>query len=142
MLQGALGGSAAAINDSGVVVGDAIFAEHAAGYRWQGGQPTELPSRSSAGLVGANPLAINNRGAIVGSGPTLWLGLGDPIDLNTLIADDDPLKPFVHLGTAHLINDRGEIVATGNDSRSPPFSRSHYLLTPLTNQPSPESPDF
>jgi uncharacterized membrane protein len=142
LLRGALGGSAAAINDSGVVVGDAIFAEHAAGYRWQGGQPTELPSRSPAGLVGANPLAINNRGAIVGSGPTLWLGLGDPIDLNTLITDDDPLKPFVHLGTAHLINDRGEIVATGNDSRSPPFSQGHYLLTPLTDQPSPESPDF
>ena len=32
------------------------------------------------------------------------------------------------------------IVALGNDSRNHPFSRSHYLLTPLTNQSVPEAP--
>jgi hypothetical protein len=46
-----------------------------------------------------------------------------------LVANDDPLKAFVHLSLARLINDRGQIVADGVDSRNG-ASSSQYLLTP------------
>ena len=48
---------------------------------------------------------------------------------SALVANDDPLKPFVHLNFASLINDRGQIVADGVDSRNG-ASTSQYLLTP------------
>jgi hypothetical protein len=138
--QGAVWGNTWAMNDRGVVVGVAVFPERAAGYRWQDGQATELPSISPPALLANTPLDINNRGVIVGFSPvagtesdvtaTLWPRRGDPVDLNTLIADDDPLKPFVRLVSANLINDRGEIVASGRDSRDLPFGGGHWLLTP------------
>jgi hypothetical protein len=133
---GAEGGNAMAINDRGVVVGVAIFPDRAIGYRWQDGEATELPSMPS--LDRTIPNDINNRGVIVGISPvleqagvaTLWPRRGSPVDVNTLIADDDPLKPFVRLHSANLINDRGEIVAGGQDSRNPLAQNNHYLLTP------------
>lgn len=135
--QGALGGDAAVINDRGVITGVAIFPERFAAYRWQDGQATELPSTPN--MTNNQPVDINNHGVIVGfsfhvddeqTAATLWPRRGDPLDVNTLIADDDPLKPFVRLRSANLINERGQIVASGTDSRDPPFSNSHYLLTP------------
>jgi hypothetical protein len=51
-------------------------------------------------------------------------------DLNQLIAADDPLKSFVRLNFGRLINDRGQIVADGFDSRNL-ASTSHYLLAPV-----------
>lgn len=40
------------------------------------------------------------------------------VELDSLVRADDPLKPFVHLLFAGQINDRGDIVATGVDSRT------------------------
>ena len=50
-------------------------------------------------------------------------------DLNTLIHPDDPLRAFVSLTTATLINDRGEIAARGTDSRT--VGLSYYFLKPV-----------
>jgi hypothetical protein len=135
--QGAVGGNASDINDRGVIVGVAAFQDHGAGYRWEDGLATELPSTPS--LVNDSASAINNRGAIAGTGvdvdeqrfvATLWPRRGNPVDLNARIADDDALKPFVHVHTAELINDRGHIVVRGQDSRNHPSAVSTYLLIP------------
>ncbi len=136
--SGATAGNVDAINNRGAVVGTAEFPGRVAGYLWRDGQASEL--RPPSGFVSTIASDINNRHAIVGTSyitgdepfvATLWPCRGDPVDLNTVIADDDPLKPFVHLVSAYLINDRGVIVANGTDSRNEPFSNSTYLLTPL-----------
>lgn len=92
------------------------------------------------GSANAVPFDFNNRGSVVGSSEypesdprpavaTIWRR-GVAHDLNTLIAADDPLQPFVSLGVAMMINDRGQILVQGRDSRDDPFAISHYLLTP------------
>ena len=55
-----------------------------------------------------------------------------PLDLNSLVSDADPLKPFVKLIEAFKINNAGQIVGVGVDSSIPQF-REHYayLLTPV-----------
>jgi hypothetical protein len=65
------------------------------------------------------------------SGPraTLWEDT-HVFDLNDLIRSNDPLRAFVSLEGATSINDRGAIVATGRDSRSPNELHT-YLLTPV-----------
>jgi hypothetical protein len=82
--------------------------------------------------------SINNRGQIVGttiestssSGvATLWQN-NTAFDLNALVRDDDPLKPYVILQSTSFINNRGEILAGGVDSRGSPFEGAAYLLTP------------
>jgi hypothetical protein len=55
---------------------------------------------------------------------------GAVFDLNDVIAADDPLKRFVTLQSAEAINNGGEIVARGRDSREPRRTTS-YLLTPI-----------
>jgi hypothetical protein len=60
---------------------------------------------------------------------TLWDDDGEVFDLNALIDPDDPLRPFVTLGAAVLIDDRGEIVARGSDLRDPGLTI--YFLTPV-----------
>ncbi|HKU88419.1 MAG TPA: hypothetical protein VJP84_01405 [Steroidobacteraceae bacterium] len=59
---------------------------------------------------------------------TVWDN-GQVADLNTLIHPDDPLRAFVSLTTATLINDRGEIAARGTDSRT--VGLSYYFLKPV-----------
>jgi hypothetical protein len=93
---------------------------------------------------GAPLTAINDRGVAIGSTstirgesveeiPTVWRN-GQAADLNTLICSGDPLQPYVRLAptqqgaAALLINNRGQILATGYDSRSP--WGSYFLLTP------------
>jgi uncharacterized membrane protein len=137
MPPGAASGGASDINDHGVIVGHADFDGRVGGYRWQDGEAVKL--RHLTGSEFAVVFDMNNRDAIVGlsfvagddrGAATLWPRQGNPVDLNTLIADDDPLKPFVHLIGGNLINDRGVILAVGNDVRNHPFSRGNYLLTP------------
>jgi probable HAF family extracellular repeat protein len=117
-----------AINDRGQVVG--VLEGGQSGTRafiWDGGNMTALPPLRDMPFHAA--LDINNKGDIVGVAesphlffPVLWHE-GVAIDLNTLIDENDPLRPFVLLESARLINNRGQIIATGSDF-------TFYLLTP------------
>jgi hypothetical protein len=83
--------------------------------------------------------SINDWGQIVGHEsnvadtdtlqPLLW-HRGRVHELNQLVRDSDPLKPFVRLSAATVINDRGQIHASGRDSRVPEVEFA-YLLTPV-----------
>jgi uncharacterized membrane protein len=140
--EGAVSGIGMDINNHGAAIGNASFPDipfvqsgYSAGFLWREGQATELPSPDGRNSNFA--WDINNRGVIVGysfrpseeSVAVIWPRRGDPVDLNELIAEDDPLKPFVHLREGSSINDRGVIVASGFDSRNE-YSTSTYLLTP------------
>ena len=141
--DGATAVGAEDISNRGVIAGTAFFAGipspgRNAGFVWRDGEFTLL---SSPGDQYRNTavLDINNRGVVVGQSftlapatavvATLWRQNGRAVDINHLVANDDPLKPFVHLSLARLINDRGQIVADGVDSRNG-ASSSQYLLTP------------
>ena len=120
-----------AINDLGQIVGSA-----GTPFVWQNGTTTPLPLIEG---TGGTAQAINDFGQIVGSVITpagsssalLWTN-GNVVDLNTLVATSDPLQPYVHLQVGRLINNVGQIVATGVDSRANPnFAQNTYLLTPV-----------
>lgn len=125
------------VNDSEVVVGAANFnaTGHLQSFLWREGELRLLPLPS--GRTDAFGADINNRGVVVGESfsnsfdsiPAIWRR-GRAADLNALLAQDDPLQPFVHLERATLINDRGQIVVQGRDSRDPAANLSFYLLTP------------
>jgi uncharacterized membrane protein len=138
--QGARNVDGIDVNNRGVVLLDALFLDepvHRSAFLWHEGELTELPS-----LPGTNDVELfdlSNGGLAVGRTPTefstgsiatLW-SQGRVIDLNTRIASDDPLQPFVHLESAEMINDNGWIVARGVDSRDPQGRVLFYLLTPL-----------
>ena len=120
-----------AINDLGQIVGAS-----GAPFVWQNGTTTTLPL---VGGTGGTAQDINDQGQVVGSVITpagsnnalLWKN-GTVFDLNTLVATSDPLQPYVHLQEGKLINNVGQIVATGTDSRADPnFAQNTYLLTPV-----------
>jgi probable HAF family extracellular repeat protein len=131
-----------AINNRGQAIGElsGLFSAEGYSFVWQDGQLTQLPT-----LDGGNPAAnevfdINNRGAIVGwsshagSGGALTAVLwqdGSIVDLNERVDASDPLREFVTLRFGVAINDRGEIVAQGHDSRAGQFHFDLYLLTPV-----------
>ena len=57
------------------------------------------------------------------------------LDLNALIDPADPLQPFVTLDSGVDINDLGQILANGFDSRT---GESHaYLVSPIVTVPEP-----
>ena len=104
---------------------------------WEDGEVQPLPVLSgSLGTMIARD--INNRGQVVGSSSmpdgssaaTLW-HKDAAVNLNTRIDSNDPLRPFVRLAFAALINNRGQIVALGPDSRRPDGAFQYYLLTPV-----------
>jgi probable HAF family extracellular repeat protein len=121
-----------AINNRGQVVGT-VEGPGARAFLWEDDVMTLLPLLSGGTFNAA--LSINNAGDIVGqtssstvSFATLWED-STPVDLNTRIRRNQPLRRFVTLEIALLINDRGQIVATGRDSRDPDRTAT-YLLTP------------
>jgi probable HAF family extracellular repeat protein len=123
------------INNRGQVVGQLVGANTVGGFLWEDGVMSVLPPLAGGSF--SSPLSINDAGEIVGqsefvqagiSVATLWDDHGQAMDLNELIRSNDPLRPFVRLLAALLINDRGQIVATGFDSRTSRLAR--YLLTP------------
>ncbi len=134
--DGATGGSGRDINDAGTVALDVTTnAPGNATYLWYEGVFTRLPALD--GYPSTSAAAINNAAVVVGAatGPTVsdtaivWTN-GEVGDLNALVHPNDPLKPFLILRRALHINDRGEIVVRGIDTRNEPSTVSHYLLTP------------
>jgi uncharacterized membrane protein len=120
----------AGLNDVGQVVGT-TRAELSVPFLWQNGVTTTLPALPGLLPYGAAE-GINDLGQIVGisSGyPVMWWN-GSVVNLNDQIAKTDPLQPYVHLQNPSLINNRGQIVATGTDSRSSSLQQ-WYLLTPM-----------
>jgi uncharacterized membrane protein len=126
------------INERGQVVGQ-LVGEQFRGFVWTRGELTVLPAlRADQASNFASD--INNRGSIVGGTDvvlpeetlqfaTLWPNKEEVVDLNTLIDPNDPLRSFVTLQFASLIDDRGEIVSSGRDSRTGTLAL--YLLTPV-----------
>jgi probable HAF family extracellular repeat protein len=133
---GTLGGTnsgAAAISDSGQIVGQAETAsgaQHAAS--WTGTKITDLGT-----LGGTNSYAdaINTSGEIVGAAETssgvqhaaLFVG-GKVVDLNSTLSPS--LAAYITLREASGINDSHVIVANGVDSRN--GRDVAFLLTPST----------
>jgi uncharacterized membrane protein len=125
------------INDRGQVIG-LLIGSGTRAFVWERGRLTVLPAlleNQTQSL--AND--INNSGRIVGETTmnqpdrtlqlaTVWDN-GQVADLNTLIHPDDPLRAYVTLTTGTLINDRGEIVAQGADSRVGYLQ--YYFLEPV-----------
>ncbi len=118
--------AAAGINDRGQVVGTMNNNGGTRAFFWDDGTLTPLPALR-ADQVYSYARGITNSGVISGStvinGPngsesiaTLWRK-GQPVDLNDLIHPDDPLRPYVTLTSASM-NERGDILASGLDSRN------------------------
>jgi len=118
-----------AINDEGQIVGTLLGSLRP--FLWQDGMTTQLPAPPGMAPTGVAS-GINDWGQIVGSMSSvaiLWQN-GTPIDLNTRIARNDPLRRFVYLQGATQINNVGQIVANGTDSRNSAAVGVWYLLTP------------
>lgn len=115
------------INDEGQVVGTLLGAIRP--FSWRNGVTTQLPMLP--GATDGNASGINDWGQIVGETSNvavLWQN-GAPIDLNTRITPSDPLRPYVFLRSASRINNLGQIVASGTDSRSSNPDQ-WFVLTP------------
>jgi hypothetical protein len=93
------------------------------------------------GFQGSIVAAINNWGDVVGASinpepfdvtAVVWRK-GVPVVLDTLIADDEPLKSCVTLLHARAVNDRGQIAAFGADRCEGTFSRV-FRLTPARHR--------
>jgi hypothetical protein len=112
-------------------------------------RPTQALQKSSVGLLpgqnctGTLPSVASCHGTIVGSVTlndqnfvgvaTLWFG-NRAVALDDLVIANDPLKPFVKLNSASWINDRGDIVALGTDSRQPQAPSNVYFLQRIDDE--------
>jgi len=139
VVPGASSSFAYALNDRNQVVGIVNIGAASHAMRWCQGVMKLLP-RLSPDEAGSSASSINNHGMIVGSTAlslphyhqtaTFWFG-AHVVELDRLVRADDPLKPFVHLSSAQRINDRGDIVAAGTDSRT--NARIIYFMTLFDN---------
>jgi probable HAF family extracellular repeat protein len=133
---GTLGGTWSqgyAINDSGQVTGwsyTASYARHA--FLWDGSEMRDLGAPGDGDSVG---WAINASGQVTGYffaadwTQRAFISDGGLMqDLNSLIDPDDPLKPWVILSQGVDINDRGQILANGCDTRT--WTCHAYIASP------------
>jgi probable HAF family extracellular repeat protein len=138
-LPGTEGSEPRDLNDFGQVVGTTYSGgNQVTAFLWKDGQMVQLPKLLASDWTQANE--INNRREIVGNSvdsgsleytATYWASSGTVHNLNTLVAADDPLKQYVRLVEGQSINDRGWIIAAGEDSRDPWGNRDQYLLRPV-----------
>ena len=137
--SGAFNSYAASINNLGEIVGSCDTYTFSP-VIWRNGKMTPLPMPAN-GPQSAQAASINDFGQIVGASyPTagvpldggaglLWQG-SVVYDLNTLIAPNDPLKPYIRILQAGVITDTGIILADGEDSRVPNNYSIQFILTP------------
>lgn len=136
LVDGATSSFAYALNDRNQVVGIASIGGGSQAMRWRDGAMALLP-RLAPDQAASSAAGINNWGMIVGvtiilqpqfrQTATIWLG-NHVAELDSLVRADDPLEPFVHLESAEQINDRGDVLASGSDSRTP-GTRTIYFMT-------------
>jgi uncharacterized membrane protein len=131
------------INNRLQVVGTSSGPAPSRGWIWDRGRMRELPALDFATSPDIAVSEINDRGEIVGSTrdddapgtpshATLWQK-GQVYDLNDRVEPGDPLKPHVLLHNARIINNKGQIVADGRDSRTDGSGTpaTAFLLTPI-----------
>jgi hypothetical protein len=129
-----------AISDRDVVTVSALFDDHRRAFLWRDGEYQELPLLFPERQTSSGAGKMNRSGDIAGgttsqdpvtgrftSIATLWHD-NRPIDINSLVAPNDPLRSHVTL-TGARINELGHIFAGGTDDRSPDTT-FYYLLTP------------
>jgi probable HAF family extracellular repeat protein len=129
--------NSADINDAGQVTGITSTADGAFhAFIWDGTTLQDLGTPGDTVGSFSEGRAINGSGQVTGSSTTadgethafLWDGTAMH-DLHALIAPADPLRPFVTLRQGVDINDLGQILVNGFDSRAGEFHA--YLLTPF-----------
>lgn len=127
------------MNDLGHVVGFSSVNDLLRPFLWKSGVIKELPTLPGGNIWDVTTHGINNRGQIIGTEfrplgehiPLLWED-DEVVDLNNLVDPADPLRPYVRLLNGGEINNSGQIVVLGVDSRAPNFRTIPYLLTPIT----------
>jgi probable HAF family extracellular repeat protein len=111
-------------------------------FLWNGSTMQDL---GTLGGTYAVAIAINASGQVIGVANTtgnvaqhafFWNG-SVMQDLNALIDPVDPLRPYVTLLDVSGINDLGQIVADGTDSRTGNYGA--YLVSPPAGVPCPPS---
>jgi probable HAF family extracellular repeat protein len=139
-LPGGSGSFGIDINASGQVTGYSHTGEFVfRAFLWDG----TMQDLGTLGGTFSTGVAINAAGQVTGYSylagdlvPHVFLWDGTVMqDLNALIAPADPLQPFVTLSFGVDINDAGQILANGIDSRTGE-SRA-YLVTPFISVPEP-----
>lgn len=139
LLPGAYDSYAHAINNRNEVAGQMRVngGLESVAVVWSDGRIHELPQFFTGPFSQSYASGINDRGQAVGGNSdrsgnfiaALWQN-GMLYDLHDLIRADDPLRPFVTLGPPIVINNRGQILVTGKDSRIGPFGQIPYRLVP------------
>jgi probable HAF family extracellular repeat protein len=127
-----------AINDSGWVTGISLTANDAEQHAFLWDSAHGMRDLDMPGRPYSEGLAINAAGLVTGTAYAAgWASKfafvsdgGLMQNLNTLIDPTDPLKLFVTLTDATDINDLGQIVANGKDTRE--IEQHAYLLSPVT----------
>jgi probable HAF family extracellular repeat protein len=137
-LGGDLSSQGQAINASGRVTGVSPTTGNTAvhAFLWDG---TAMQDLGTLGGTNSRGRDINDAGQVTGRADTaggqthafLWDGTA-MLDLNALIDPADPLQPFVTLIGGVDINDRGQILAQGFDSRIPEFHFHAYVVSPFS----------
>lgn len=127
-----------AVNEHAQVVGQSLNTAApgtSRAFLWEEGTLLDL-GKAVSSHKSSEARAINKRSVIVGVSGTgnstlawIWRD-GTTRDLNTLIATDDPNRPYVRLVKAVAINDKDQIAAQGYDSRRGSSVVRGYLLTP------------
>ena len=129
-----------AINASGQVTGWSGTGDQIHPFLWDG---TAMLDLGTLGGFDSTGFAINAAGQVTGYSylagdlvqhAFLWDGTTLQ-DLNALIALADPLQPFVTLRLGSDINDLGQVLANGHDSRT--GEQHAYLVSPLISVPEP-----
>ncbi len=132
------------INNSGQVTGHSGQGPFIHAFLWKN-DGTPMHDLGTLGGNGSEGRALNDLGQVTGTSKVkgntanhafLWRNDGTRMqDLNTLIDPADPLKPYVTLFNGREINDSGQILADGIDSRTG-YTHAYFLQgTVLTLSP-------